>query len=72
MNNLQIREFSQTIINYTNQSPLPVETKRLALSEILSQLKDAADTAIRTELAERDRAELEKPAGEETQNHGNE
>lgn len=59
MSNLEIREFSQAIINFINSSSLPVEVKRLALADILHQLDSAANTAIQVEIAERDRKEKE-------------
>lgn len=59
MGNLEIREFSQAIINFVNSSALPVEVKRLALSDIMHQLDSAANTAIQVEIAERDKKEKE-------------
>ena len=59
MGNLEIREFSQAIINFVNSSALPVEVKRLALADILHQLDSAANTAIQVEIAERDKKEKE-------------
>ena len=59
MGNLEIREFSQAIINFVNGSALPVEVKRLALSDIMHQLDSAANTAIQGEIVERDRKEKE-------------
>lgn len=59
MSNLEIREFSQAIINFINSSSLPVEVKRLALADILHQLDSAANTAIQGEIVERDRKEKE-------------
>ena len=35
MSNLEIREFSQAIINFVDSSGLPEEVKRMALQEIL-------------------------------------
>lgn len=59
MSNLEIREFSQAIINFVNSSALPVEVKRLALSDILHQLDSTANTAIQGEIVERDKKEKE-------------
>ena len=59
MSNLEIREFSQTIINFVNKSPLPVEVKRLVMTDILNQIDSAANTAIHGEIAERVRKEKE-------------
>lgn len=54
MSNLEIREFSQAIINFVNSSQLPMEVKRLALADILHQLDSAASEIIRSEIEERD------------------
>lgn len=67
MDNLEIREFSQSIINFTNQSPLPMEVKRLALADILSQVADAANSAVQAELATRTAKEDKQ---KEEQDHG--
>lgn len=55
MVNLAVREFSQTIIKFVNQSPLPIEIKRLCVSDIAVQLRTAADERIETEIRERDK-----------------
>lgn len=65
MNNLEIREFSQAIINFINGSPLPVEIKRLALAEIMHQLDAAAKTIIQSEIEERDRKAKEEQEEQE-------
>lgn len=67
MGNLEIREFSQAIINFVNQSPLPIEVKRLALSDILSQIEPLADNAVKAELATRT---AEEDKQKEEQDHG--
>lgn len=66
MNNLEIREFSQAIINFVNGSPLPVEVKRLVMADIMHQLDSAANAILQNEIAERDRvvAKEEKEAQE--------
>ena len=53
MSNLEIREFSQAIINFVNGSQLPIEVKRLALADILRQVDSAASEIIRSEIADR-------------------
>lgn len=69
--NLEIREFSQAIINHMNKSTLPMEVKRLALMEILSQVSESSNEVIRAEIMERDRKEQEqKEMGQEGQEHG--
>ena len=57
MINLQIREFSQTIINFVNQSPLSIEIKRLCINDIAAQLQSAAEMQIQRELQARNQAE---------------
>lgn len=66
MNNLEIREFSQAIINFVNGSPLPLEVKRLVMADIMHQLDSAANAILQNEIAERDRvvAKEEKEAQE--------
>lgn len=59
MNNLEIREFSQAIINFVNGSPLPVEVKRLVMADIMHQLDSAANAILQNEIAERDIKEKE-------------
>lgn len=62
MSNLEIREFSQAIINFTNGSPIPVEVKRLVLSDILHQLESATNAVLQSEIADRDRLAKEDSA----------
>ena len=59
MSNLKIREFQQTIINFTNASDLPIEVKRLAFEEILHQIRDGANQQLQVEIQQRDSAEKE-------------
>lgn len=68
MENLKIREFSQAIINFVNDSPLPIEVKRLTLVEIVHQIDSAANSILQREIAERDRMQQEK----EEQDNGTE
>lgn len=73
MENLKIREFSQAIINFVNDSPLPIEVKRLTLVEIVHQIDSAANSILQREIAERDRLEQEKEEQEqEEQDNGTE
>lgn len=53
MNSLEIREFEQKIINQINQSPLPLEVKRLIVENICAQVNEATNKQIQVELAER-------------------
>lgn len=68
MSNLEIREFSQAIINFVNDSPLPIEVKRLTLVEIVHQIDSAANSILQREISERDRMQQEK----EEQDNGTE
>lgn len=53
MNSLEIREFEQAIINQINQSPLPLEVKRLIVENICAQVNEATNKQIQAELKER-------------------
>lgn len=52
MLNLKTREFRETLVNTTNESPLPIEVKRLVFLEVLSQIEKASDDAIKSKLQE--------------------
>ena len=66
MINLEIREFSNSIINFVNQSPLPPEIKRLCIRDIATQLQATADEQIQTEIMERDKHTENNGKQEET------
>lgn len=68
MQNLEIREFSQEIINHINASSLPAEVKRLVLTDILHQLDGAVTAILQNEIAERDHREKEEAEKEEQEN----
>lgn len=57
MNSLEIREFEQAIINQINQSPLPLEVKRLIVENICAQVNEATNKQIQAELTERNSKE---------------
>lgn len=59
MNSLQIREFSQSIINFVNASQLPIEVKRLALKDIMAQVEDETNKVLREEIRDREEAQRE-------------
>lgn len=52
MVNTQIRQFREAIISQTNESELPIEVKRLVFVEIMQQIQETADSAIRNEIAQ--------------------
>lgn len=64
MDSLSIREFQQTIINYTNAIQLPAEIKRLVFFEILSQIEKETNIELQKEIAERNAKEKEESAHE--------
>lgn len=60
MDSLSIKEFKQSIINFTNQMPLPLEVKRLVFAEMLHQLEVAADAEVKAQAQEREMAKKTK------------
>ena len=56
MKNLEIREFSQAIINFVNQSTLPMEVKRIVLKDILSQVEAETNKVLQEELKAKETA----------------
>ena len=75
MNSLQIREFSQSIINFINTSQLPIEVKRLALKDIMTQIETETNKVLTEEIryreeAQREADETEKEEGE-VEDYGN-
>ena len=59
MSNLEIREFSQAIINFVNQSTLPIEVKRLALKDIMAQIETETNKVLTEEIRYREDAQRE-------------
>ena len=59
MKNLEIREFSQAIINFVNQSTLPMEVKRLALKDIIAQIETETNKVLTEEIRYREEAQRE-------------
>lgn len=51
MSNLEIRQFREMILAISQSSPLPIEVKRLVLSEILSAANKEADNEVNNEIA---------------------
>lgn len=46
MDSLSIREFQKTIIDYTNQSQLPMEVKRLVFQDILTKIETETEDVL--------------------------
>lgn len=60
IDDLRIREFKNNLINYMNEEPLPLEVKRLVLSDILNETTKAVDANIKAYLmAEKEKANSE-------------
>lgn len=55
--NLKIRLFKQSIVNFVDESDLPVEVKRMVLGEINNEIEKQANLAINAELKEENRKE---------------
>lgn len=59
MSNLEIREFSQAITKFVDESSLPEEVKRLALQEVLIRQEQRTRDALLAEIEARDAEEQE-------------
>lgn len=57
MTSWEIRQFSNKIVNDINESPLPLEVKRLCMMDVMNQLTSAAEQDI---LAEKRKDEQEE------------
>ncbi len=60
MSSLVVREFENTLVNFINQSPLPIEVKRLVVNDVVHQLDKEASKVIIAELSEREQAQVSK------------
>ena len=58
MEDLKIRLFRQDLINYINSVELPMEVKRLVLSEILSQVSNETEKVLQYQLEESKKEEV--------------
>ena len=65
--NLQIREFENAIQNFINGSPLPLEVKRLVISEIGKKIDDQTNAEIIKEINERNEEEKREDNAESVQ-----
>ena len=63
---IQIRLLEETLLNELNASPVPIEVKRLVLSDLLTMTTRQADLNIKEELAKNAKStserELAKPS----------
>ena len=53
MDSLGIREFQKTIIDFTNQSQLPMEVKRLVFLNILTQIETETEDELHKQVVAR-------------------
>lgn len=60
--NLKIREFSEAIRNYVNNTQLPAEVKKIVLKDILNAVSSEADTEILREAEDIKKKEAEMDA----------
>ena len=57
MNSLKVREFQQAIINFSDNSELPIEVQRLCFEEILIKIREKANQQLVVEIKQRDAVE---------------
>lgn len=61
MVNAEIRKLRDTIIAVINASPLPIEVKRLVVSEIINNISKLSDDIIYKEESEKENITEESP-----------
>ena len=62
---LQIRQFQIGLIDYINQSTLPMEVKRLVMKDVLLQVEKASDDLIKQLLKEQEAQKTKEQSNEE-------
>lgn len=62
---LEIREFSVTLKNFVSNSKIPMEVKRIILSDILREIEEKTNAEIVTQFAERESKENQAEESEE-------
>ena len=62
---LQIRQFQIGLIDYINQSTLPMEVKRLVMKDVLLQIEKASDELIKQLLKEQEAQKIKEQSNEE-------
>lgn len=58
--NKQIRDFQENLLKQINQEQLPLEVKRLVLSELMKALQDACDNEVRKEEEEENEQSIQQ------------
>lgn len=70
MMNLEMKQFEQQIINVTNASPLPIEAKRLIISDVLQKIEKVAEDQIQKEFAAWQQEKARKEEKDASEDHG--
>ena len=65
---IQIRLLEETLLNELNASPVPIEVKRLVLSDLLTMTTRQADLNIKEELANNAKGTSERELAEPSVN----
>ena len=65
---IQIRLLEETLLNELNASPVPIEVKRLVLSDLLTMTTRQADLNIKEELAKNAKSTSERELAEPSVN----
>lgn len=65
MVNTEIRKFRESIISTTNDSPLPIEIKRLVFAEVMTQINEEAQRVLAAELQEAERQKVDEESKQE-------
>ena len=60
---LEVREFTNSIVKFINDSKLPAEVKRLVMHKICTELDAVAENIIQTQIAERQNAAKKEEKG---------
>lgn len=62
---LQIRQFQLGLVDYINQSSLPIEVKRLVMKDILLQVEKASDELIKQLIKDQEVQKTKEQSNEE-------
>lgn len=58
MDSLKIKEFEKSIIDLINQTPFPLEVKRLVFADLLRQLETATNEEVQIQIRKENENEL--------------
>lgn len=68
--NTALRQFQEAMVDLINSAPLPVEAKRLVVSEILHKLEVETNRAIAYEIQEQNKQAESEKTEEQERTHG--